>query len=46
MIFLVNDANILIDLLKLDLLDLFFRMEYDFQITDLVLEEIQEDNVP
>lgn len=45
MIFLVNDANILIDLLKLDLLDLFFRMEYDFQITDLVLEEIQEDNV-
>ncbi|MBM9536751.1 hypothetical protein [Desulfobulbus alkaliphilus] len=45
MIFLVNDANILIDLLKLDLLDAFFRMEYDFQISDLVLNEVQEENV-
>ena len=45
MIFLVNDANILIDLLKLNLLDTFFRLEYDFQVTDLVLSEVQEENV-
>lgn len=45
MIFLVNDANILIDLLKLDLLDTFFRLEYDFQVTDLVLDEVLEENV-
>lgn len=43
MIFLVNDANILIDLLKIDLLALFFRLEYDFQVTDLVLEEVLEE---
>ena len=45
MIFLVNDANILIDLLKLNLLDIFFWLEYDFQVTDLVLSEVQEENV-
>ena len=45
MIFLVNDANILIDLLKLHLLDTFFQLEYDFQVTDLVLGEVQEDNI-
>ncbi len=45
MIFLVNDANILIDLLKIDLLDTFFQLEFDFQVTDLVFAEIQEDNV-
>ena len=44
MIFLVNDANILIDLLKIDLLDSFFRLAYDFQVTDMVLAEIQEEN--
>jgi predicted nucleic acid-binding protein len=45
MIFLINDANILIDLLKIDLLDTFFQLEFDFQVTDLVFAEIQEDNV-
>lgn len=46
MIFLVNDANILIDLLKLDLLEMFFQLEgYDFQVTDLVLNEVQEENI-
>ena len=45
MIFLVNDANTLIDLLKLNLLDTFFRLEYDFQVTDLVLSEVKEGNV-
>jgi predicted nucleic acid-binding protein len=46
MIFLVNDANILIDLLKIGLIDSFFRLEYDFQVTDMVLAEVQEDNSP
>lgn len=45
MIFLINDANILIDLLKINLLDTFFQLEFDFQVTDVVLGEIQEDNV-
>jgi len=45
MIFLVNDANILIDLLKLNLLDTFFQLDYDFQVTDLVLGEVREDNI-
>ncbi|MCK5323684.1 MAG: hypothetical protein KAJ45_06035 [Desulfobulbaceae bacterium] len=44
MIFLVNDANILIDLLKIDLLDSFFQLEYDFQVTDMAFAEIQEAN--
>ncbi len=44
MIFLVNDANILIDLLKIDLIDPFFKMEYGFQVTDMALAEIQEEN--
>jgi rRNA-processing protein FCF1 len=44
MIFLVNDANILIDLLKLNLLETFFQLDYDFQVTDLVLGEVREDN--
>lgn len=44
MIFLVNDANILIDLLKIGLLDSFFRLAYDFQVTDMVVAEIQEEN--
>ena len=46
MIFLVNDANILIDLLKIDLLDSFFQLEYDFQVTDMAFAEIQEANAP
>jgi predicted nucleic acid-binding protein len=44
MIFLVNDANILIDLLKINLLDIFFQLEFEFQVTDIVFSEIQEDN--
>ncbi|OGR04945.1 MAG: hypothetical protein A2511_05180 [Deltaproteobacteria bacterium RIFOXYD12_FULL_50_9] len=44
MILLVNDANILIDLLKIGLLSPFFRLAYDFQVADMVLAEIQEDN--
>ncbi|WP_136809590.1 hypothetical protein [Desulfosediminicola flagellatus] len=44
MIFLVNDANILIDLLKIDLLEQFFELDFDFQVTDMVVAEIEEDN--
>ncbi len=45
MILLVNDANIIIDLLKIGLLDPFFQLEFKFHITDFVLEEIQEENI-
>ncbi len=45
MILLVNDANILIDLLKIDLLKQFFQLQYEFHITDIVVAEIQEENV-
>ncbi|ACN17001.1 hypothetical protein HRM2_39430 [Desulforapulum autotrophicum HRM2] len=38
MIILINDANILlIDLLKIDLLTSFFRLSYEFHVTDVVL---------
>jgi len=37
----VQDANILIDLLNAELLDLFFQLPCDNHITDLVLAEIQ-----
>ena len=45
MIILVNDANILIDLLKIDLLESFFQLQYEFHVTDLVAAEIQEDDI-
>ncbi len=44
MIILVNDAGILIDLLKADLIKPFFQMGYEYYITDFVASEIQEDN--
>ncbi len=45
MILLVNDANILIDLLKIGLLESFFQLKYEFHVTDFVAAEVQEDNV-
>ncbi len=45
MILLVNDANILIDLLKIDLLESFFQLQYEFHMTDFAAAEVQEDNV-
>lgn len=45
MIFLVNDANILIDLLKINLLTPFFQLNYEFHVTDLVFAEVREDNI-
>lgn len=37
---LVNDANILIDLIKLELLPHFFALDFDFYTTDMVLGEL------
>ena len=45
MIVLVNDANIFIDLLKLDLLAPFFQLPCEFHVTDLAAGEILEENV-
>ncbi len=39
----VNDANILIDLVKLNLLPQFFALEYSFYTSDLILEELHLD---
>ncbi len=35
---IVNDANILIDLVELELLDQFFKLEFTFVTTALVFE--------
>lgn len=44
MIIVVNDANILIDLIKLDLLPEFFRLDFEFYTSDFVLDvELNED---
>lgn len=34
----VNDANILIDLIKLELVGHFFRLDWEFHCTDLIIE--------
>ena len=44
MIIVVSDASILIDLLKIDLSDDFFRLPYDIHTTDLVGAEITDEN--
>jgi predicted nucleic acid-binding protein len=44
MILLVNDASILIDLLKADLIEPFFQLEFELHVSDLVANEIQEKN--
>lgn len=44
MILLVNDANILIDLLKTDLIEQFFVLNYEFHVTDFAANEIHETN--
>lgn len=38
----VNDANILIDFCKLDLLAEFFHLAFDFQVVDAVWEELRQ----
>lgn len=42
MIIVVNDANILIDLVKLQILSHFFGLYFQFCTTDLVLEELHD----
>lgn len=44
MIIVVNDASILIDLLKIDLSDEFFLLPYEMYTTDLVSAEITDEN--
>jgi predicted nucleic acid-binding protein len=39
----INDANILIDLVKLDLLDLFSNLNFGLHTTDFVYEELNEE---
>ena len=39
----VNDANILIDLVKLQLLPQFFTLEHLFYTTDMILEELHQE---
>jgi len=38
MIVVVDDANILIDLIKLQLVEAFFNMPWEFHSTDLIIE--------
>ena len=44
MIIVVNDASLLIDLLKIDLSEEFFRLPFDMHTTDLVSAEITDEN--
>jgi hypothetical protein len=39
----VNDANILIDLVKLKMLQQFFVLEYSFYTSDMILEELHHE---
>jgi hypothetical protein len=42
----VNDANILIDLIDVGLLDLFFKLDFEMNMADLVVNEFEnEDDV-
>ncbi len=43
MIIVVNDANVLIDLVKLDLIDQFFSLPLKFHTTDIILDELHHD---
>lgn len=42
MIVIVNDANVLIDLVKLELLPYFFTLQVEFYTTDLILDELHD----
>ncbi|MBK8623981.1 MAG: hypothetical protein IPN79_20080 [Saprospiraceae bacterium] len=43
MIIVVNDANVLIDLIKLDLTDHFFSLPLKFHTTDIILDELHDE---
>jgi hypothetical protein len=38
---LINDANILIDLIRLACVDAFFKLDAEVSTTDFVLEELE-----
>jgi predicted nucleic acid-binding protein len=40
---LINDANILIDIIKLDIVDSFLALEFDLQTTDFVFSELNDE---
>lgn len=40
----VNDANILIDLIDVGLLELFFQLEFEMNIADSVVNEFENEN--
>ena len=40
---IINDANILIDLVHLDLMNEFIQLELELKTTDFVFEELNED---
>lgn len=44
-VIIVNDANILIDLIKLKLLTQFFSLNFDFYTTSFILEELYEEQI-
>ncbi len=37
----INDTNILIDLMKIDLIDEFFRLDFEFITTNLIIAEFE-----
>lgn len=39
---LINDANILIDIVKLEIVEAFFALDFDLHTTDFVLTELKE----
>lgn len=39
---LINDANILIDIVKLENVEAFFALDFDLHTTDFVLAELKE----
>ena len=39
----INDANILIDLAKLELIPVFAKINFDLHTTDVVIEELNEE---
>ena len=41
----INDANILIDLAKLELIQLFAKMSFDLHTTDFVVEELNDEQL-
>jgi len=42
---IVNDANILIDLVELKILPYFFKLEFEFRTTELIMDELLEEQL-